>query len=90
MRQRRVDVKHFLGYWSPPLRIIFYRADSAGALGELEQKYQLMVKAEDQIDTDAVPLYEKAIKSIPKDFNQEQIREWVKLPASGSDDSSNS
>jgi hypothetical protein len=49
--------------------------------GELEQKYQLVVKAEDQIDADAVPLYEKAVKSIPKDFNQEQIREWLKLPA---------
>ena len=43
--------------------------------GELEQKYRLMIKAEDQIDADAVPLYEKAIKSIPKDFNQERIRE---------------
>jgi len=48
--------------------------------GELEKKYQLMVKTEDQIDGDAVPLYEKAVKSIPKDFNQEQISEWVKLP----------
>ena len=48
--------------------------------GELEKKYQLMVKAEDQIDADAVPLYEKAVKSIPKDFNQEQIVEWLKLP----------
>ena len=47
---------------------------------ELEQEYQLMVKVEDQIDADAVPLYEKAVKSIPKDFNQEQIREWLKLP----------
>lgn len=48
--------------------------------GELVQKYQLMVTAEDQIDADAVPLYEKAVKSIPKDFNQEQIRDWLKLP----------
>jgi len=49
--------------------------------GELEQKYQLVVKAEDQIDADAVPLYEKAIKLVPKDFNQEQIREWLWLKA---------
>ncbi len=48
--------------------------------GDLAQKYQLMVKVEDQIDADAVPLYEKAVKSIPKDFNQEQITEWLKLP----------
>ncbi len=49
--------------------------------GELEQKYQLVVKAEDQIDADAVTLYEKAIKLVPKDFNQEQIREWLWLTA---------
>ena len=48
--------------------------------GEIEQKYQLIVKVEDQIDADAVPLYEKVVKSIPKDFNQEQIVEWLKLP----------
>ena len=35
--------------------------------GELTQKYQLMVKAEDQIDADALPLYEKAVKLIPKE-----------------------
>jgi len=60
-----------------PVELTIYPAKA----GELEKKYQLMVKAEDQIDGDAVPLYEKAIKSIPKDFNQEQIREWLKLPA---------
>ena len=59
-----------------PVELTIYPAKN----GELEQKYQLIVKAEDQIDEDAVPLYEKAIKSIPKDFNQEQIREWLKLP----------
>jgi len=59
-----------------PVELTIYPAKA----GELEKKYQLMVKAEDQIDADAVPLYEKAVKSIPKDFNQEQIREWLKLP----------
>ena len=59
-----------------PVQLTIYPAKT----GELAQKYQLMVKAEDQIDADAVALYEKAIKSIPKDFNQEQIREWLKLP----------
>ena len=49
--------------------------------GEAEQKYQLMVKAEDQIDADAVPLYEKAVQSIPKDFSMKHIQEWLKLPA---------
>jgi hypothetical protein len=59
-----------------PVRITIYPAKA----GELEKKYQLTVKPEDQIDGDAVPLYEKAIKSIPKDFNQEQIRGWLNLP----------
>ena len=48
--------------------------------GELEKKYQLMVNPEDQIDADALPLYEKAAKLIPKEFNQEQIAEWLNLP----------
>jgi hypothetical protein len=60
-----------------PVELTIYPAKA----GEAEEKYQLMVKAEDQIDADAVPLYEKAVKLIPKDFNQEQIREWIKLPA---------
>jgi len=60
-----------------PVELTIYPAKA----GELEQKYQFVVKPEDQIDEDAVPLYEKAINSIPKDFNQEQIREWLNLPA---------
>jgi hypothetical protein len=59
-----------------PVELTIYPAKA----GELEKKYQLMVKAEDQIDGNAAPLYEKAIESIPKDFNQEQIREWLNLP----------
>jgi hypothetical protein len=47
---------------------------------QLDKKYHLMVNPEDQVEGDAVPLYEQATKSIPKDFNQEQIREWLKLP----------
>jgi hypothetical protein len=59
-----------------PVKLTLYPAKA----GELEKKYLLMVKAEDQIDGDAVLLYEKAIKSIPKDFNQDQIVAWLKLP----------
>jgi len=59
-----------------PVKLTIYPAKT----GEAEQKYQLIVKAEDQIDGDAVPLYEKAGKLIPKNFNEEQIRGWVKLP----------
>lgn len=46
-----------------------------------EQKYQLLPGTDKQIDEDAVPLYEKAVKSISVDFNQKQITEWLKLPA---------
>jgi hypothetical protein len=59
-----------------PVKLTIYPSQ----VGELEEKYQLIVSPEDQIDADAVPLYEKAIKSIPKNFNQDQIVEWLKLP----------
>jgi hypothetical protein len=59
-----------------PVKLTIYPAKA----GELEKKCLLMIKAEDQIDGDAVPLYEQAIKSIPKDFNQDQILAWLKLP----------
>ena len=59
-----------------PVKLKIYPAKA----GELEPKYQFIVNAKDQIDADAVPLYEKAVKSIPKDFNQKQIVEWLKLP----------
>lgn len=48
---------------------------------EPAQKYQLLPKADEQIDADAVPLYEQAVKALPKGANVEQIREWVRLPA---------
>jgi hypothetical protein len=59
-----------------PVKLTIYPAKAS----ELEKKYELIVKAEDQIDGDAVLLYEKAIKSIPKDYNQDQISAWLKLP----------
>jgi len=59
-----------------PVELTIYPAKA----DELEKKYQLMVNPEDQIDADAALLYEKAIESIPKDFNQEQVRDWLNLP----------
>jgi len=47
---------------------------------EPKQKYQLLPKAQEQSDADALPLYEKAVKSLPKDFQREQISPWVKAP----------
>ena len=59
-----------------PVELTIYPAKA----GELEKKYRLIVNPEDQIDADALPLYEKATKLIPKNFNQKQITEWLKLP----------
>jgi len=50
-------------------------------VAEPPQKYQLLPGDDKQIDADAVPLYEKAVQSIPKDFIINQIQEWLKLPA---------
>ena len=50
-------------------------------IAEPPQKYQLLPETDKQIDADAVPLYEKAIQSIPKDVKIKQIQEWLRLPA---------
>jgi hypothetical protein len=47
---------------------------------EPKQKYQLLPKAQEQTDADAVPLYEKAVQSLPKDFKTDQIRQWLDTP----------
>jgi len=39
-----------------------------------------MPKAEEQSDADAVPLYEKAIKSLTEKINTKQISQWLKTP----------
>jgi tetratricopeptide (TPR) repeat protein len=48
---------------------------------EPKQKYQLLPKAQEQTDADAVPLYEKAVQSLPKDFKTDQIRQWLDTPS---------
>ncbi len=47
---------------------------------EATQKLRLLPTAEEQTDADAVPLYQKAIKSLPDDFNSKQFSEWRSLP----------
>jgi len=47
---------------------------------EAAQKYRLLPKIEEQTDTDAVPLYQKAIQSLPDDFNSKQFSDWRSLP----------
>jgi len=44
------------------------------------QKYQLLPKAEEQIDADAAPLYEKAVQLLPEDFQTDQIGQWLNTP----------
>jgi hypothetical protein len=45
---------------------------------ETAQKYRLLLKAEEQIDADAAPLYEKALQALPKNLQTEQISQWLK------------
>ncbi len=47
---------------------------------EPAQKYQLLPKAEEQTDADAAPLYEKALQTLPKNFQTEQTSQWLKTP----------
>jgi hypothetical protein len=49
---------------------------AAGAGGEL----MLLPSAEQTIDGDAFVLYEKAVKSLPKDLDWEKIQDWRKVP----------
>ena len=45
---------------------------------EPAQKYQLLPKAAKQTDADAAPLYEKALQALSKNFQIEQISQWLK------------
>lgn len=49
-------------------------------IAESPQEYALLPDAGKLTDADAVPLYEKAIRVMPKDINQMQIQDWLKLP----------
>ena len=49
---------------------------------EPAQKYRLLLKAEEQIDADAVPIYEKAIQLLPEDSQTDSITQWLKIPSS--------
>jgi len=45
-----------------------------------KQKYQLIVKADEQGDADAALLYEKAIQSLPGGLKMDEIEQWLKTP----------
>jgi len=44
------------------------------------QKYQLLVKADEQSEDDAVGLYEKAAKSLPENIDSKQLKQWSDTP----------
>jgi hypothetical protein len=47
---------------------------------ETAQKYRLLPTKEEQIDADAVALYQKAIQSLPQDYQPKQFSDWRSLP----------
>ncbi|MHC4203134.1 MAG: hypothetical protein ACYSTT_00670 [Planctomycetota bacterium] len=59
-----------------PVELTIYPAKA----GELEKKYQLLVKADERSDADAAPLYEKAIQSLPGNLKMDEIEQWLKTP----------
>ena len=42
--------------------------------------YTLLPKQDEQTDTDAAPLYEKALQSFPNDLRMEEVEQWLKTP----------
>jgi tetratricopeptide (TPR) repeat protein len=47
---------------------------------EAAQKHRLLPGPEEQIDSDAVALYEKAIQSLPRNYDRDKISRWSKAP----------
>jgi hypothetical protein len=47
---------------------------------ETAHKYKLLPTKEEQIDTDAAVLYQKAIQSLPQDYQPKQFSDWRRLP----------
>jgi tetratricopeptide (TPR) repeat protein len=47
---------------------------------ETAHKYRLLPTKEEQIDTDAADLYQKAIQSLPQDYQPKQFSDWHSLP----------
>ncbi len=62
--------------WGYPITLMVYPSQ----ISESAETYRLFAKSEKLTDTDAVPLYEKAIQLMPKGVDQKKIQEWFKLP----------
>ncbi len=46
------------------------------------KSYLLLWQPEDQIEGDAVPLYDKAVENMPTNMDTGQLRQWTRLPLS--------
>ena len=53
---------------------------SPAKVTEAAQKYRLLPTAEEQTDADAAALYQKAIQSLPQDYQPKQFSDWRSLP----------
>jgi hypothetical protein len=60
----------------PWIELTFWPAKAT----EAAQKYRLLPAKEEQIDTDAAALYQKAIQSLPIDYQPKQFSDWHRLP----------
>ena len=49
-------------------------------VSEAAKKYRLLPKAEEQIDADAAPLYQKAAQSLPENLKKNLIHKWARNP----------
>jgi len=47
---------------------------------ETAQNYRLLPTTEDQTDTDSAALYQKAIQSLPQDYQPKKFSDWRRLP----------
>ncbi|MBN2182313.1 MAG: hypothetical protein JW715_10395 [Sedimentisphaerales bacterium] len=64
----------YAGRALPPVQMTIHPAKTS----ESAKKYQLLPKAEELIDADAAPLYQKAVESLPAELNTDQINKWRK------------
>jgi len=47
---------------------------------EAAKKFHLLPTADEQTDSDALPLYRKALESLPQESPRDKISEWLKMP----------
>jgi len=57
-----------------PVKLIIYPSE----LPVSGKKYRLLPEVEELADADAVPLYEKAVQSLPDNLKMDEINQWLK------------